>query len=239
MSNEAKIIEEMKNTKDQTYVATASCGLGASSSWVAFYSVFYDIGVDMSSAINEFSNALEASKVWDCICLEGACIVFPPPSVVRRDNENRLHYDQGPALEWQDGYKQYFIRGVAFDEDDYYAIVNRTFRLEDLSELDGSDRQAAALNLLDPELLLKHVDATLINKGVKGTELYKVDNFMETGETEYCMVMTCPSTQRKFLEWVDPEVGKQGDADLAQASAWTEEDGTPLALEDYLTMEES
>jgi len=67
-----------------------------------------------------------------------------------------------------------------------------------------------------------------------------VDNFKDKvapeadidNQTEYCMVMQDASTDRVFLEWVAPEIGKQKDADLAQASAW----GIPK--EDYLLMEQ-
>lgn len=65
------------------------------------------------------------------------------------------------------------------------------------------------------------------------TKLYEVKNFMDTGETEYCMRMTHPTIDREYIEWVPPKVGKQGDADLAQCAAWTDKDGDPIPLEDY------
>lgn len=66
------------------------------------------------------------------------------------------------------------------------------------------------------------------------TFLYQVDNFMNTGNTQYCMRMSHPSIGREYIEWVPPEVGKQKDADLAQASAWRDKDGTPIPVEDWL-----
>lgn len=43
------------------------------------------------------------------------------------------------------------------------------------------------------------------------------------GTTEYCLKMKHPSLDQEYIEWVHPDIGKQKDADLAQATAfgWT------------------
>jgi hypothetical protein len=69
--------------------------------------------------------------------------------------------------------------------------------------------------------------------GVKGTKLYRVKNFMDTGSTEYCIVMKDASTDRVFLEWVEPKVGEIGDADLCQARAFG------IGLDEYLNLTEA
>jgi hypothetical protein len=67
--------------------------------------------------------------------------------------------------------------------------------------------------------------------------LYEVPNFLDTNETEYCMVMQDGSTDRVFLEWVEPSIGRQSNADLAQASGWIDSNGNPIPEEDYLALE--
>jgi hypothetical protein len=55
---------------------------------------------------------------------------------------------------------------------------------------------------------------------------------MGTGRTEYCIWMKDASTDREFIEWTPPEIGKQGNAELCQAEAF----GIPL--EDWLLIKQ-
>ena len=66
------------------------------------------------------------------------------------------------------------------------------------------------------------------------TKLYQVDNFNGGGTTQYCMLMTHPSLNQEYLEWVHPDIGKQASADLAQCAAWRDKQGNAIPLEDYL-----
>jgi hypothetical protein len=53
---------------------------------------------------------------------------------------------------------------------------------------------------------------------------------MDTGTTQYCMKMKDASTPREFIEWVEPKIGSQKDADLCQATAFG------ISKELYLSM---
>ena len=214
-------------------------GIGESSYRCAFFDFFEQVGITVPENFRKFKDLLKKDVFWDAIAFEGVCIAYPPPSAVRRDQENRLHSDQKPAIEWKDGYNQHYLRGVFFDEKTFSKIITQKFRIEDLMQIENADRRAVAVSMLKPELLLSHMNAKHLDTGTKGTKLYSVKNFMDTGREEFCMTMECPSTGRLFLEWVDPDVGKQKDADLAQASAWLDENNRALSIEDYLTMEEA
>ena len=149
-----------------------------------------------------------------------AHIVKKPIRLVRNEN-GRLHYDHDKAIEWADGAGFYYLNGVEFDEKTWRKIVDEKFTIKDLANGElGADQRAVAIQMLRPDRLLKHVNAKLINTGKKGTELYEVPNFMDTGETEYCMKMKHPSLNKYYIEWVHPNIGKQADADLCQAEAF-------------------
>ncbi len=156
-------------------------------------------------------------------------IVRKPTKLVT-NQDGRLHYDHDKAIEWADGYGFYYLMGVEFDEKTFKKIVDKKFTMKDMA--DGklnAQQRPVALSMLRPDRLLKQVNAKLIHTGIKGTELYEVKNFMDTGETEYCMLMTHPTLpKQQYIEWVHPEVGKKKDADLAQAEAFG------MVKEDYL-----
>ena len=107
-----------------------------------------------------------------------------------------------------------------------------TLTAQEAMQIRNSEQRMVAIRYLRPDRLLKQLNAKLIHTGIKRTKLYEVPNFMDTGEAEYCMFMVDGSTPREFVEWVPPEIGKQADADLAQAHAWG------LPKEDYLTLEQ-
>jgi len=157
-------------------------------------------------------------------------ILVPMPRMIMVGET--LHYDHGMAVQWKDGQGFYFLRGVKFDEDLYWKVVDRKLTAEETLLIKNSDQRMAAISMLRPDVLLKQMNAHLIDTGQKGTRLYEVKDFMGTGRTEYCMLMDDASTDRQFIEWTPPEIGKQGDAELCQAHAF----GIPL--EDWLLVTE-
>ena len=167
---------------------------------------------------------------------EEFCIVSDFPKTLLVDEQNRSHCDSGPSHEWRDGFKIYHLHGVKFDEEMHRKLTSGDFTLEELATNTNmtADQRAEALFWLPPEKLLKQVKAELIHTGIKGTKLYHVPEILDAKD-QYCMLMEHPTIKgRFFIEWVDPEVGKLKDADLAQCYAWQDEDGDPIPLEDYL-----
>ncbi|CAB4132296.1 hypothetical protein UFOVP253_1, partial [uncultured Caudovirales phage] len=135
---------------------------------------------------------------------------------------------------YADGYSIYMLDGVRFTKDEWTKIVNQEFTLESLAkEGMGADKSAIAMKYAKPDVLLEGVKAVLIDTGRKGTRLYEVKNFYDTGKTQYCIRMKHPSLDTEYIEWVKPEVGSQGSADLCQATAFN------VPLQEYLNAVEA
>jgi hypothetical protein len=100
------------------------------------------------------------------------------------------------------------------------------------------DKRTIAISMLPPGEMLKQLRAKLIHTGIKGNRLYECKNFMDTGDTEYALVMTDASTPREFIKFTPPDVGKLGDADVATAAGYKDNEGNSLPLEDYLAIEQ-
>jgi len=210
----------------------------------SFYDFFYQIGVTQHEGLKKYLDYLN-SGVFFGVFTEGYAIVCRRPQAVRRDVNHALDSDQLPAIEWRDGYKLWFLHGVAFEEPVWNKIISQELTLPELAKMElGADQRAVAIQMLRPDRLLEQMNAKLIATGKKysklleefgedycaanfpwslnkPTELYEVPNFMDTGETEYCMKMEHPSIKDKFyIEWIEPEIGKKKDADLCQAHAF-------------------
>ena len=145
-----------------------------------------------------------------------------------------LHSENGKSVEYADGWGLYTLRGVSFDSDVelYQKIVDKTITGKEVMQIQDVDKRTIAISMLKPDELLRQLNAILIDTGSEGTKLYECKNFMDTGKTEYCMLMTDWSTPRQFVEFVPPEIGAIRSAVHAQASAY----GIPD--EDYLTIKD-
>lgn len=208
----------------------------ASSGWFDYGQY---IGVEFDKEKYDLFMAF-VSNVGFIIPYKGIAFVSDNPTRIVWDEAGRLSYDHDQAVKYQDGWGLYCLDGVTFKEDEWKRIVGQEFTLEELvKEGMGADKSAVAIKYLRPDLLLEHCHAKLIHTGIKGTRLYEVKNFLDTGKTQYCMRMKHPSIEREYIEWVEPEVGKLGNADLAQCHAWKDQDGDPIPLEDYLLAVES
>ena len=225
-----RLANERNNTQKEYY---SPCWVISDCGWLAHYDYFTRIEAIDFEPFNTHLAAVLNCPAWEVIAFDELSIVVERPSKVRRDTENRLHSDQLPAIEWRDGEHLYYLQGVEFDKETWQKIIDQTFTIEDLMGIENADKRAVATSMLKPELLLSHVNAEFVNEGTKGTKLYRVPNFLDSGQEQFCMTMECPSTGRMFLEWVDPEIGRKGDADLAQASSFVDADGNAISVEEY------
>jgi len=220
-------------------------GYGKCGNILAGYCAFYDFLISEVKPLDTD----EQMRVWGLFKrfsekfhyifpFKDMCFVSQKPEHIIFQND-LMHHDTLPALRYPDGYELYSIRGVTIEKEIFEKLRDRTFELEDLTNMENADARAVAISMMRPELILEKENAELVHTGIKGTKLYRVPNFLDTGNVEYCMTMVCPSTGRDFLEWVEPSVGEKCDADLAQASSFVDEYGNRLSVEDYLTMQEA
>ena len=201
------------------------------SGWVSHYKFFSEQFEE--NALNDWCIYLE--QVNGGILSDTEVHLVRKPIRLVRNNEGRLHYDHGKAVEWEDGTGYYYLDGVELPEKIFNRVVNNETTADDMlsGEL-NSDQRAVVLRYLKPELLIKQLVAELINEGKSGTKLYEVKDFgkkvsqqtdMDDEElensTEYFMLMKHPSLETFYIEWVNPDTVKENNsADYCQAVAF-------------------
>lgn len=154
----------------------------------------------------------------------GDRLLLAPTPIVSFNAKGKFHSAVGPAIWWPEGRCAYFLEGEWVSEPDWQRIVEKEY----IGRIDT-----------DPiTKRLKELRAVLIDTGVKGNRLYRCRNYRGTGETEYCLVMKDASTDRMFIKFVPPAVGRLGDADLATAAGYKDAAGNSLSLDQYLMMEQ-
>ncbi len=181
--------------------------------------------------LNKKYDALLASGIYNVLAVENdktkkkALIVSPMFSHVSTDETGRLHSTEGAAVAWRDGYKEYAILGLFFDEDVWQKIVEKKLTWKEITEWKNIDEKAAILSVYGTEWLIKESKAECIEEG-KLTPKEKAEGKFYTWpesdvyklyivrdifpDEEYFVSYIDPSTGRQYFEAVPPEEGKKG-----------------------------
>lgn len=198
-----------------------------------------DNAIGLKNAIGEASR----SGLGWLIAADRTAIVVPTPVVrLAEGRSDVLHDDTGRmAVVWPDGHGYYFLQGTEFDKRLYFQVINHELLIQDIAALDNADQRAIALQYLTFEQLVIDSDAKLIDRGVRGTRLYRLelppvlarDRKKNYGGYDYFIHMRDAShPEREFVEWVDPQIGRQRDAELCQAHAFG------ISLDEWLSIEQ-
>lgn len=190
---------------------------------------------------NAIGDAARNGMGW-LIAADKTAIIVPTPVVrMAEGRSDVLHDDTGRmAVVWPDGHGLYFLQGVEFDRRLYFQVINHDLLIQDIAALGNADQRAVALQYLTFEQLVYDSDAQLMDRGVHGTKLYRLalpprmarDRKRGHGGYDYFIHMRDAShPEREFIEWVDPRIGCQRDAELCQSHAFG------ISLEDWLSVE--
>jgi len=174
--------------------------------------------------------AHEAGLGW-MLPVRGELLLVPMPAIHNAEGRpDVLHDDSGrPAIEWPDGTGTYFLNGIEFTKSLYVKVIRSELLIQEIAQLVNADQRSIALTYMSFERLVLDSDAELIDVGVRGTRLYRLplpfriraDRVPGYGGYDYFIHMRDAShPEREFVEWVDPAIGRQRNAELCQAQAF-------------------
>ncbi len=142
-----ELIETIAETKHEYQSMGNSSGL-SDWSWLAYYDYFLEIGIlteENAPLFVEYADLVYNSKIYDCLLYEELVIVCALPESLHF-NDNGLHGDGFPAIQWKDGYKQYYLNGTNVPE---YLAITPTEDLDIqyfLSEISNADVRIEFIN---------------------------------------------------------------------------------------------
>ena len=169
--------------------------------WTAFYRAFREMGLNIPIGWEKFDlwAAFMAGNPFETYSFEKICFVVLPPTKIVKNEAGLLHNPQGAAIEFADGYQQFYINGrnlPAWIWEQRDAITKDQFLKEKNAEIRGGMYavlgQKKVFDLIGAgEICRKHAnDETYI--------LYRTHE--KVGEKYWQWVgVTCPSTQTNYL----------------------------------------
>lgn len=196
--------------------------------WAACVDFWKQIGVEFDiEALAYVENLFEARPLLS-ICHERICFVSLLPTSIKRDSEQRLHSLEGPAMEFSDGYKLFYIDGVFFTPQLHKQIKEKSLPVKEMLSLENIEQRMIALKYIGVESLLESDSCKLVDSSPRGNELFKIEGVFP--ETAYYLRYKDPSTDRVYMSGVDPAVAINHNAD--EAMSWK----LSLTAEEYANL---
>jgi hypothetical protein len=186
------------------YFGFASYGSVWDYGWVSFYEYFkkhtkVEFKKDTLERFNNFIFLLK-SGVYDMVQFEKVVFVSDMPIKITRDEQNRLHNESGFAIEWADGYGQYWYHGVSVNE----KIIKTPEKLtkKDWLTEDNTERRRIIQERMG-ERFVKAIGAKTIQKDKRGT-LVEVELPSDPDRVARYVHVKDSSTSRKYYLRVPP-----------------------------------
>ena len=160
-------------------------------------------------------------KFWEEAAIHGTfrvmhekfCIVSDFPEMLKIDDQNRAHGQDGPSHRWRDGWSLYHWHGVAVPE--HWIMKKETLTAKEAMTWVNIEQRRAACEILGWAKILKELDAKIINEDGDpeiGT-LVEV-NLPDLGKEKFLRVLC--GTKREFAIPVPPEMKT-----ALEAQSWT------------------
>ena len=125
-----------------------------------------------------------------------------------------LHSEEEKAIEWPDGYGEYYLYGVHFDEKLWKKVTRKNVTPKTILTIENVEQRRAAILTVGMDKIVDEV-AEPIAKSQRGNELLKIAKGKITEEELYLVRFTCPSTGRVYVHFT---VANADELDISQLS---------------------
>lgn len=111
------------------------------------------------------------------------------PVKFARDERERLHCMDGPAVIMKNGAEGYFIHGVAIPKDLYWRIIKKTITAREILALRNTEQKAIALRHIGYDRVVKELGAKVVHR----------------------QALEHPKFKDRFYELIEVNLGEYGD----------------------------
>jgi len=178
--------DDLKSIKDNYYLSYWwLC-------WVGYYEYAKYIGVKFDERkFNLFKNF-----VIQCpfiLPYEEIAFISKNPDI--KWEEGKLHSEAGKSVEYPDGWGMYNLKGIQFEEELYWKIVNKTITPSEAIRLENAEQRIIAISYIGGDRLMTECDGVSIDKETDNQygELIELKKLKDTQNRNY-----------KYLKALDP-----------------------------------
>jgi len=165
---DADVIKHAKN--NSRYYSLSYYTSLSNYTWVSFFKYFERIGVLQNELFKNYSDLFIQSNIYEWAKLEDLAVVCRKPKYIKRDEQGRLHSTNSPAVEWVNGDKHYFVKGIEVPDN----WIEKKVTLEDIRTTNNTELRRIAMELYGYKEYVIDIGAKKIDSDEWG-ELYRVD----------------------------------------------------------------
>lgn len=225
-----KSIEKLLEERDENKISRElksmvyKCGYGShDASWLGFYDFFGSIGADVEKLKGLIELSQHCGWWWP---FENCVILTPKPSAVHMENEE-LHCDGGPALDWNGTFKVWALNGVIVPE---WLAETRDVMLDvtKLREIENAEVRREFVRKVGVERIAQKLGAETRDRlevNINGKdivyELLAIDFRDGSGARPYLKMLN-PSIGVWHVEGVPPEVNTVMEALHSRKPDWAQ-----------------
>ncbi len=171
---------------------------------------FYVSVLNYSYSKKSWETLQSLSRFCGCISLfENFCIVCDHPLHLRFDNQNRLHAEGEPAIEFTDGYSLYSYHGVTLPEK-YGKIHPQQWQSQWLLSEENAELRRVLIQGIGYAQICQELQAIELDTWAEYT-LLKIEADVDE-EPIYLLKMTCPSRQFIHALRIPPNINSAREA---------------------------
>mgnify|MGYP001794564804 CR=1 FL=1 len=190
--------------------------------WATNYGDFYDFCIDVLNLpfYKEKWDILQkiVKECWWIFSFKGICLICERPFNAEFDEQNNLHADGKPAIEYADGFKVHAHHGIWLPEK-YGKIPSSEWRSHWLLEEENAELRRILIQAIGYNRICKELGAIELDSWNEYT-LLEIDNYTEMtpehpqnySEPMHLLQMTCPSTGFIHFLRVPPDINSAREA---------------------------
>jgi len=204
-------VRDQVESQKLEYFAPAGDTLLTNSGWVSFYDYFREIDIVKHAPFDKYIDYLQNGPSFYAIFMNGVAFVCGRPEYIKRDEQNRLHCEDGPAVRWKDGYANYFWHGVSVTEK--LIETPESITKDNLEKEDNAEVRRAMMEKLGDRFysLLDIVERSreLVGQGdfIREAVLYQTkEPDPVAGDYIQYVQVTCHSTGRQYMLCVPADI---------------------------------
>ncbi len=132
-------------------------------SWMSFFDYFDRIGIVKNTKFEQYKRYIK-SGIFTSIYLYGFAISSKNPILLLRDEKNRMHNTEGPAIQWADGYYQNYVHGVYFEYDLFDKIfIKKDIIGKDILNIKNTEQKAVTIQWFGYDRMINELGAEMID----------------------------------------------------------------------------
>lgn len=194
-------VELPEVTKEEIINQLQTCCYGQhDASWLAFYEFFAPYLPEIIKKLDGHFNVARAAHWW--WPKTDGCIICDRPTTIKLDDTGRLHCEDGPAVEYRDGYKQYKWHGVSMPK--WIYEQPEKFTAESCLKESNQEIRRAMIEKLGLAEFLEALGAEVIQEDERG-QLVTFAGIDGGERKERFVLVKDTSTDRKYALCVPPD----------------------------------